>query len=223
MGRWGLDPDAALAIRGWPPRGGRRPPTRRPDLAALATADETDPRSRAGSTGVRRVAEAFPACVRHLANSAGTLRLPEPRFDAGRCGIALYRHLALQQRPGGRGPRRRASLDKPVAAWRRLAPGESSGYGRRLIAEAQMIVALVPVGYADGYPRTSPAWPTPSCAGGAAGRRDGLDGPAGVLRWSPATRTSRSATGHGAPRRRRAVGRGARGRWAPSATSSPRG
>jgi alanine racemase len=40
-----------------------------------------------------------------------------------------------------------------VAALRELEPGQSAGYGRRLIARRAQCVASVPVGYADGYPR----------------------------------------------------------------------
>src|SRR5262249_48715950 len=40
-----------------------------------------------------------------------------------------------------------------VAAIRDLAPGDSAGYGRRLVAAQPTRIALVPVGYADGYPR----------------------------------------------------------------------
>ncbi len=40
-----------------------------------------------------------------------------------------------------------------VAGLRDLAPGQSAGYGRRLIADRPLRVAYVPVGYADGYPR----------------------------------------------------------------------
>ncbi len=40
-----------------------------------------------------------------------------------------------------------------MVALRTLAAGESSGYGRRLVAELPTQVATVPVGYADGYPR----------------------------------------------------------------------
>ena len=36
------------------------------------------------------LAERFPPCPRHLANSAGALRFPDARFDAVRCGIAVY-------------------------------------------------------------------------------------------------------------------------------------
>jgi alanine racemase len=34
-----------------------------------------------------------------------------------------------------------------------LAPGESAGYGRQLMADRRLRIALVPVGYGDGYPR----------------------------------------------------------------------
>ena len=69
-----------------------------------------------------------------------------------RCGIALY-----GVSPFGDDPRARL---RPALRWtsrvaglRDLAPGESAGYGRRLIAERPLRVAYVPVGYADGYPR----------------------------------------------------------------------
>jgi alanine racemase len=49
---------------------------------------------------------------------------------------------------------------QPVMRWtstvrsvRTLQPGDSTGYGRRLIAERTCRVALIPIGYADGYPR----------------------------------------------------------------------
>lgn len=90
---------------------------------------------------------------RHLANSAGALRYPASRFDAVRCGIAL---LGLS--PFGAVPA--ADGLEPVLSWRsrlarvtRLAPGESTGYGRRFVAEAEAWVGIVPVGYADGFRR----------------------------------------------------------------------
>jgi alanine racemase len=91
--------------------------------------------------------------VCHLANSAAALRLPESRFDAARCGIALY---GLS--PFGEDP----AVDRlePVLSWRsRLAqvkllrPGQSTGYGRRFVAERPTWIGLVPVGYADGFRR----------------------------------------------------------------------
>ena len=91
--------------------------------------------------------------VRHLANSAGTLRYPGAAFDAVRCGIALYGIS-----PFGADP----SLDalEPALRWesylalvKQLAPGESTGYGRRFVAERPTWIGIVPVGYADGFRR----------------------------------------------------------------------
>ena len=89
----------------------------------------------------------------HIANSAAALRLPEARLDAARCGIALYGLSPFQDDPAADGL-------EPVLAWRSrlaqvklLAPGESTGYGRRFVAERPTWVGLVPVGYADGFRR----------------------------------------------------------------------
>jgi alanine racemase len=89
----------------------------------------------------------------HVANSAATLRLPASRFDAVRCGIALY---GLS--PFGTDPRDDGL--EPVLSWRselaqvkRLAPGESTGYDRTFVAERETWIGIVPVGYADGFRR----------------------------------------------------------------------
>ena len=122
-------------------------------MSHLATADD-DPAFAADQTEVfAALAREFPPCPRHLANSAATLALPATHFDAVRCGIAIYGvspfgddHARRELRPALRWTSR-------VAALRTLAPGQSAGYGRRLIAERTVRVAHVPVGYADGYPR----------------------------------------------------------------------
>ncbi|MDP4667126.1 MAG: hypothetical protein NWS62_00025, partial [Gaiellales bacterium] len=81
------------------------------------------------------------------------LRYPDLAFDAIRPGLAIY----------GIDPMGISGLDhglQPVMRWtstvrsvRPLEPGDSTGYGRRLIAERRCRVALIPIGYADGYPR----------------------------------------------------------------------
>ena len=152
MGRWGLDPEAALEV------GRTLVAERRPRLAGLmshlATAEDPDTRyAEAQIERFREVASVFPPCPRHLANSAGTLRLPDARFDGGRCGIALYGVAPDDGDPARDSLVPALSWTSRVAAVRRLEPGESSGYGRRLVAEVPSRVAIVPVGYADGYPR----------------------------------------------------------------------
>ena len=89
----------------------------------------------------------------HIANSAAALRLPEARFDAARCGVAIYGLSPFGDDPAADGL-------EPVLSWRsRLAQvkllqaGESTGYRRRFVAERPTWIGLVPVGYADGFRR----------------------------------------------------------------------
>ena len=105
---------------------------------------------------VRRFVEAtadYAHLTRHVANSAGTLRLPEARFDAARCGIALYGLSPFGGDPAADGLTPVLSWRSELALVRRLRPGESTGYGRRFVAERDQWIGLVPVGYADGFRR----------------------------------------------------------------------
>ena len=152
MGRWGMAPaDALAAGRELAARAG---PLRLAGLMShLATADD-DPAFAALQTRVfGDLAREFPACPRHLANSAAALTLPDTRYDAVRCGIALYGVSPFGDDPSAHGLTPSLRWTSRVAGLRELAPGSSTGYGRRLIADRPLRVAYVPVGYADGYPR----------------------------------------------------------------------
>jgi alanine racemase len=141
MGRWGVSelPAPSRSVVGL--------------MTHLATAD-TDPSF--ARTQIERFDEAtapFAHLTRHVANSAAALRLPESRFDAVRCGIALY---GLS--PFGTDPA--ADQLTPVLRWtselalsRLLRAGDSTGYGRRFVAEQDTWIGIVPVGYADGFRR----------------------------------------------------------------------
>ncbi|HEY7917034.1 MAG TPA: alanine racemase [Acidimicrobiales bacterium] len=95
----------------------------------------------------------------HVANSAGTIAVPESRRDLVRCGIALYgvaptEALAeqLASAPGGR-LRPVLSLRTRVTFVRDLDSGERPSYGRRRPLARRSTVATAPIGYADGVPR----------------------------------------------------------------------
>jgi alanine racemase len=145
MGRWGMSVDEALsapreAVVGL--------------MSHLATADERDRGFTLEQIArFREVAAQFPGVPAHIANSAATLVSPEARFDAVRCGVALY---GLS--PFGDDPARHEL--EPVLSWRSyvllaktLAAGESTGYGRRFVADRPTRIGIVPVGYADGFRR----------------------------------------------------------------------
>jgi alanine racemase len=87
----------------------------------------------------------------HILNSSGILRFPTLQFDMVRLGIGLY----------GVDPTHEDSTDlKPVATLKtvisqikKIKQGESIGYGRRGVAEIDMTLATIAIGYADGFSR----------------------------------------------------------------------
>lgn len=101
----------------------------------------------------RRATEPFSHLTRHIANSAGALRYPAAAFDAARCGIALYGASPFGTDPAEDGLEPALRWDSQLAQVRLLQPGESTGYGRRYVAERPTWIGVVPVGYADGFRR----------------------------------------------------------------------
>ena len=91
--------------------------------------------------------------TRHVANSGAALRLPEARFDAARCGIAVLGISPFESDPAEDGLRPALSWRSRLAQVKLLQPGESTGYGRTFIAERPTWIGIVPVGYEDGFRR----------------------------------------------------------------------
>ncbi len=89
----------------------------------------------------------------HIANSAAALRIPEARFDAARCGVAIYGLSPFMEDPSVDGLEPVMRWQSHVAQVKLLQPGRSTGYGRRFVADRPTWVGLVPVGYADGFRR----------------------------------------------------------------------
>src|SRR5688500_9585326 len=145
MSRWGMSPEAALALSRQRVVG---------VMSHLATAEEEDDSfARRQIERFRGLAAAFPGVQAHLANSAGTLRFQEARFDAVRCGVALYGLSPFGDDPARHGLEPVLVWRSYIAVVRSLAAGEGTGYGRRFVAERPTRVGVVPVGYADGFRR----------------------------------------------------------------------
>ena len=92
----------------------------------------------------------------HIQSSYGVLNYPELRCGYVRIGIALYgvlstpnanTKLLLDLRPV-------LALKSKVALIRTIAAGESVGYGRSFTAQKEMKIAVISIGYADGFPRS---------------------------------------------------------------------
>lgn len=91
--------------------------------------------------------------LRHAANSAATLDLPEAHLDAVRPGLALYGLYPSSEVTRGVPLRPAMSIRSHAARVRILPPGSSVSYGRTFIAARPTRVVLVPIGYGDGYHR----------------------------------------------------------------------
>jgi len=94
-----------------------------------------------------------PEVLVHAANSAAVLRDPAAHFDMVRCGVALYGLDPFGEDPQARDLEPALELESYVAAVKRCAPGESTGYGRRFRPIADTHVGLLPIGYGDGWRR----------------------------------------------------------------------
>src|SRR3954447_22260701 len=141
MGRWGLSelPPSTTEVVGL--------------MSHLATADSDKEFARAQIERFAQATADFPHLIRHVANSAAALRIPESHFDAARCGVAIYGLSPFGEPPASDGLEPALRWDSHLAQVRQLRVGESTGYGRAFVAEEPTWIGIVPVGYADGFRR----------------------------------------------------------------------
>ncbi len=92
--------------------------------------------------------------VKHCANSAATLDLPETHLDMVRVGISLYglSPSAETTRPIDLTPAMR--LKTGIVLLKRVPAGTPLSYGCTCVTEVPSDIATLPVGYADGWPRS---------------------------------------------------------------------
>ncbi|MBE3560284.1 MAG: alanine racemase [Ktedonobacteraceae bacterium] len=130
----------------------------------FATADEKD------QTYARLQLERFQQVLRaldgqalrppivHAANSAALLSLPEAHFDMVRPGIAIY---GLNPSPDVCLPpefRAALSFKTQVSQVKMIPAGEGISYGHTYVTERPTRIAVLPVGYADGFRRSPRNW-----------------------------------------------------------------
>lgn len=122
-------------------------------MTHFATADTDLEFARAQLERFRALTDGYSHLTRHAANSAATLRLPESHLDAVRCGGAIYGLSPFNTDPGEDGLEPALSWQSFLAHVKQLQPGESTGYGRRFLADEPTWIGIVPVGYGDGFTR----------------------------------------------------------------------
>jgi alanine racemase len=90
---------------------------------------------------------------RHLCNSGGFLDLPQAHFDLVRLGIitfGVYPSAVCRRIPGIESV---MTVKTRIAAIQKLRPGDHVGYGMRFTAPSPRRIAVLPIGYGDGFPR----------------------------------------------------------------------
>ncbi len=159
MGRLGFLPRAArdflaelrtfreLRIEGW--------------MTHLSSADGSSPEDRtyteaqlsSFSEGLPPVREAFPGVVAHALNSSGILGFRAEPFDAVRPGLMLYGCSPLPPGEAAISLRPVMRLVSKVVSLKDLPDGHPVSYNRRYRCRGTRRIAVVPIGYADGYRR----------------------------------------------------------------------
>jgi alanine racemase len=89
----------------------------------------------------------------HVANSAAIIRYPQSHFSLVRPGIMLYGYHTLPKDVPCPPLKPVLSLRTTVMQLRTIRPGETVSYNRTFVAKRPSTIAVLPVGYADGYSR----------------------------------------------------------------------
>ncbi|MGQ0810970.1 MAG: alanine racemase [Nitrospiraceae bacterium] len=158
MGRLGLSPEGALSLITSSLFKSRF----RPEglMTHLADADGDDAafterqldRFRSVVTQAEQNGISLPLV--HAANSAAILRYPASHFSLVRPGIMLYGYHTLPARGSLPALRPVLTLSATVAQVRTIRKGDSISYNRTFTAARESRIAILPVGYADGYSRS---------------------------------------------------------------------
>ncbi|MDH7501010.1 MAG: alanine racemase, partial [candidate division NC10 bacterium] len=97
--------------------------------------------------------EGFHFDLHHAANSAAIIDLPESHLDMVRPGIMIYGYFPSSEVAQQIPLRPALTFRTEIGHLKALQPGESVSYGRQFVASRPTRVAILPVGYADGYRR----------------------------------------------------------------------
>lgn len=155
MNRYGVPWPAAAEAVSLIGGNGRQPLRVEGIFSHFAMSDEAD--KTFARLQLKRFKAALRGCgrvpLRHLCNSGGFLDLPEARFDLVRLGLlplGVYPSMVCRRIPGIAPV---MSVKAKITALRRIKAGDHVGYGMRYTAPSRRKIAVLPLGYGDGFPR----------------------------------------------------------------------
>jgi len=90
--------------------------------------------------------------IKHLTNTSGALNYPEAHFDMVRIGIGLYGYANEEKWTSQL--KNVGKLQSVISQVHSIEKGQSVGYNRAFVATEKIISATIPIGHADGIPRT---------------------------------------------------------------------
>jgi alanine racemase len=125
----------------------------------LATAEDPDPtiakqQQQRFETAIAQIRASgiHPPCL-HLANSGGTLSDPTLHYDLVRVGLAMYGLYPAAHLGDTIALKTALQVKARVTQVKSIAAGTGVSYGHRFVADREMRIAVVAIGYADGVPR----------------------------------------------------------------------
>jgi alanine racemase len=120
-------------------------------MSHLASGDEDVPSNAEQQLAFARIARDVPARRRSLANSAGICLGADYAFDLTRPGIALYGGVPRAEAEGHL--RQVVRVEAEIVQRRRIETGSSVGYNATFTADRPCELAILNIGYADGFLR----------------------------------------------------------------------
>jgi alanine racemase len=89
--------------------------------------------------------------MKHIANSAGISRFKEYHFNCVRLGLGLYGYSGVLE--DQKHLQNTVTLKSIITQLKNVKKDETIGYNRTFVAKNDMKIAIVPIGYADGFPK----------------------------------------------------------------------
>jgi alanine racemase len=157
MGRLGFSPEELLSLLDDPLL--RRPLQVEGMMTHLADADGADSAFTERQLGVFRTIleqirqRGLPIPLVHTANSAAIVRFPDAHFSLVRPGIMLYGYHTLPASVPAPDLTPVLSLRTTIVQLRTIPRGGTVSYNRTFVAQRPTRIAVLPIGYADGYSR----------------------------------------------------------------------